>query len=86
VSGQSGQASERDNFALCPCETGLHFRGAPPLLPSSSCLSGQGVSLSFDRKRGGLISRTPRSPSLTPLDFFILEFVEDIFCRGKVQN
>ena len=37
-------------------------------------------------KRDGPIPWAPRSPNITPLDFFLWDYVEDIVYRTKVRD
>jgi len=76
---------EEHCFAWCPCGNSFPVTWCTsPLHPSCSCLSEQGVSRSFDRKR--LIPCPPSSPDSTSLDFFYWGVVKDNVCLKKLQN
>jgi hypothetical protein len=53
MTGYTLLADGKHCFASCPCANSFPVRWCTTsLLPSCSCLSGQGVSRSFDKKRG----------------------------------
>jgi hypothetical protein len=72
------------SFALCPCGNSFPVRWCTTSLLPCSCLSGQGVSWSLDRKRGAH-SLPSRSPGLSLLDFFWKCVTDNFYCERRCQ-